>query len=340
MNIERRIWSGHGAAAAAARGVLTPASWLYRAAVAVRNRRFDRDEGATHASAVPALSLGNITVGGTGKTPVAAWAAARLRAQGGSPAIVMRGYGDDEPLVHGRLNPDVPVVVDADRVRGAERARALGSDCVILDDGFQHRRISRVSDWVLVAAEEWRDDLRILPAGPLREPIGSLVRADVLIVTRKSASQDEAESVAARLRSRFPRQGVASCHLAPQSLVNAHSAQHRSLADLQGTRVAAIVAIGAPDAFFAQLRSLGAAVRERAFPDHHAFSSDDVMKLARDIAWADVVVCTLKDAVKLAPVWTAASAPLWYVSQIAVIEQGSALLDQALQSVLAARQPA
>lgn len=333
------VWYGDGVGARAARAALVPASWLYRAGVAVRNHRYDAG-AAVCPSPVPVLSLGNLTVGGTGKTPVAAWAAAALRSRGGAPAIVMRGYGDDEPLVHARLNPDVPVFVDADRVRGAARAHEAGADCVILDDGFQHRRIARVSDWVLVAAERWRDDLRVMPAGPLREPLTALSRADVLLVTRKCAAAAAAERIAAQLAARFPDIGVAICHLAPDALVNALTGTRRPLAELNGKRVMAIAAVGAPDAFFAQLRSLGATVMERAFRDHHAFTAIDCLALAAVAASADVVVCTLKDAVKLADLWPPDSAPLWYVSQIAVVEQGYSLLGQALESVLAARQPA
>ena len=196
MSAVQTIWYGDGAGARAARVALSPASWLYEAGVRLRDWRYSQSGDAVHASAIPVLSLGNITVGGTGKTPVAAWAAAQLRDRGAHPAIVMRGYGDDEPLVHARLNADVPVIVDADRVHGAERAREMGADCVILDDGFQHRRIARIADWVLVAAERWRDDLRVLPSGPLREPLSALRRANVLVVTRKSASRADAEEIA------------------------------------------------------------------------------------------------------------------------------------------------
>jgi tetraacyldisaccharide 4'-kinase len=292
------------------------------------------------ASPLPALSLGNITVGGTGKTPLAAWAAAALRARGAAPAIVMRGYGDDEPLVHARLNPDVPVIVDTDRVRGAERARVAGADCAILDDGFQHRRIARVADWVLVSAERWREDLRLLPAGPLREPLSALQRADVIIVTRKSASLAEADAVMDKLSSRFPRVGMASCHLALDVLVDALTGERRPLNWLAHKHIVAAAAVGEPDAFFAQLRALDARVDERPFPDHHAFEGADARALAGAAGQRAGVVCTLKDVVKLAPLWTPAAAPLWYVSQIAVIERGGSLLDHGLEAVLAARQAA
>jgi tetraacyldisaccharide 4'-kinase len=260
-----------------------------------------------------------------------------MRSRGGRPAIVMRGYGDDEPLVHERLNPGIPVVVDGDRIRAAERARSAGADCAILDDGFQYRRIARVSDWVLVAAERWRDDLHILPAGPLREPLSALRRADTLVVTRKSASLAEAEEIGARLGRRFPRLGIAVCHLALDALVDVRTGERCPVNWLAEKRVVAAAAVGEPDAFFAQLRAVGARVEERSYRDHHAYDAADITALTAAAEKREGLVCTLKDAVKLAPMWPPAAAPLWYVSQIAVIERGESVLDRALEAVLAAR---
>ena len=338
MSAVQRIWYGAGAGARLARVALTPASWLFRAGVELRSVTFALAPGGERPSPLPALSVGNLTVGGTGKTPVAAWAAAALRARGAAPAIVLRGYGADEPLVHARLNPGVPVIVDANRVRGAERARDANADCVILDDAFQHRRIARVSDWVLVAAEHWRDDLRVLPAGPLREPLDALSRADVLVVTRKSTARDQAEEIGTRLVARFPHLGFALCHLALDALVDARTGERRPLTWLAGRRIVAAAAVGEPGAFFAQLAATGARVEARSFRDHHAFDANDVAELAAAAGRRDGIVCTLKDAVKLTPLWPPAAAPLWYVSQIAVIERGDAVLDRALNAVLAARQ--
>lgn len=338
MRAAEEIWYGDGARARALRAALSPASWLFGAAVNFRAWRFEQAARAEHPSPLPAVSLGNVTVGGTGKTPLAAWAAAELRARGAAPAIVMRGYGDDEPLVHARLNPGVPVIVNADRLAGVLEARSIGADCVILDDAFQHRRIARVSDWVLIAAERWRDDLRLLPAGPLREPLDALGRADVLVVTRKSAKSAAAEEIADRLGRRFPSLGVAICHFALDALVDARTGERRPLAWLSDRRIVAAAAVGEPAAFFAQLRAAGARLDERAFRDHHAFDAADVAELAEAADRRDGLVCTLKDAVKLAPLWPPVAAPLWYVSQIAVIERGDAVLDRALEAVLAARQ--
>ena len=339
MSAVHAMWYGQGVGPRAARIALSPASWLFEGGVRLRNWHYAQ-RGAVHASALPVLSIGNITVGGTGKTPMAAWVAEQLLARGAHPAIVMRGVGDDEPLVHARLHPDVPVVVDADRVRGVARAREAGADCAILDDGFQHRRVARASDWVLVAAERWRDDLQLLPAGPLREPVSALLRANVIILTRKSASRSDADEIAARLGRRFPHGGIAICHLAMHAVVNARTGEVLPLAWLADKRIVAAAAVGEPDAFFAQLRALGARVEERRFDDHHAFDANDAAALGAAAARREGLVCTLKDVVKLAPLWTPAAAPLWYVSQIAMIERGEVVLAQALEAILAARQTA
>jgi tetraacyldisaccharide 4'-kinase len=251
--------------------------------------------------------------------------------------VVLRGYGDDEPLVHERLNPGTTVVRDADRVRGARTAHAIGADCVVLDDAFQHRRIARTADWVLVSAERVGRTTHVLPAGPLREPPAALARADLAIVTRKIAPLERAVAVAERIESATDTPS-AIVHLTPHALVDAHDGTTRALESLRGARVVAVAAVGEPDAFFTQVRELGARdVRAVAFRDHHAFTSADVARLLHVATSAEAVVCTLKDAVKLAPQWPAQGMPLWYVSQRAAIERGAHHLDASLALVLAAR---
>ena len=337
MSALDEVWYGTGIAARLARSALAPVSWVYGAGASLRARKF-RDADAIHPSSLPALSIGNVTVGGTGKTPVAAWAARALQSRGARPAVVMRGYGDDEPLVHARLNPGVPVVVDPDRVAGVRKAKEQGADCVILDDAFQHRRIGRVSDWVLVSADRWANSLRLLPAGPLREPMDALARANVLVITRKHATLEAADAIGKSLITRHPNLDLALCHLAPAGLCGATSEDTLPLSWLKGRRLLVTAAVGDPQAFVAQLRAHGAELQTRLYRDHHAFTPRDATELARRAEGLDGVVCTLKDAVKLGPLWPAAAPALWYVSQIAVIERGSPLLDRALDAVLAARQ--
>jgi tetraacyldisaccharide 4'-kinase len=331
------LWFGESLAARAARATLWPASALFGAVVRARAAMYDRGLVPVHVPVLPVLSIGNVSVGGTGKTPVAAWAAARLRAAGAHPALLLRGYGGDEPVVHAKLNPDVPVLANADRVAGVREARARGADCVVLDDAFQHRRLARVADWVLVAAERGTAAERLLPAGPAREPASALRRADVVLVTRKSATRDAAEDLAARI-ARDAGVETAICHLALDSLVDALTEASHPLERLRGARLLAVAAIGAPASFFAQLRAAGAAeLRTVTFRDHHAFDSSDVARLLANATRADAVVCTLKDAVKLVPLWPHGAMPLWYVSLHARIERAERVLDASLERILSAR---
>ena len=317
-----RIWRGDGVLATIARAALLPVELLYGAIVRVRGALYDARVLPARALRLPAISVGNLSVGGTGKTPVSAWIAAELQRRGARPAIVLRGYGDDEPLVHSTINPSVPVVVNADRVAGAEHACGLGADVVVLDDAFQHRRARRDVDVVLVSAERWPPAVRLLPAGPWRERPRALQRASLVLVTRKSASLAQAEAVLASLAPHAPRVPGAIVHLAPDGLRAARGPGSRPLADLRGRSVFAIAAIGDPAAFFAQLEAEGARVTPAAFGDHHHFTAAEARTLAARGAAHEMVVCTLKDAVKLDPQWPREAPSLWYVSQHVRPERG------------------
>ena len=338
MRLIERVWYGDSAVAGGARTVLAPVEAVYACGVAVRNALYDSGRLAQHGTAVPALSIGNLSVGGTGKTPVTAWLARQLVTRGARPAIILRGYGNDEPFVHERLNPDVPVIVSPDRVAGSVRASASGADVVLFDDAFQHRRASRVADVVVVSADQWLRSRRLLPAGPLREPLRALRRATLMLVTRKAASLETARLACAGIARVAPGVPLATAHLALDALHAATNAEApRQVASLAGTEVLAVSAIGNPQAFAAQLTAAGAHVRSVAFPDHHAYSRGEAGRLARAADGVDLVVCTLKDVVKLAQVWPRQAVPLWYVSQQLVVEHGGAAVDAALQTVLDAR---
>jgi len=333
-----RMWARDGAAAWA----LTPLSWLFGVATGARNLLYDLGVLRAVPLGLPAVSVGNLSVGGTGKTPVSAWVAAELARLGARPAILLRGYGADEPLVHARLNPSVPVIADPDRVAGAARARALGATVLVLDDAFQHRRAARDLDLVLVAAEQGAAH-RLLPAGPLRERRGALRRAGLIVVTRKSATLAEAEAAAAAWSGFAGAPPTAIVHLKAGALhpVNSEgtTAVPIPVAGLKGKRVLAISAIGAPEPFRAQLAAAGATVDPAAFPDHHAFDERDLAQLAERAALADLVCCTLKDAVKLGPRWPRQAPPLWYLSQAVEVERGNAVLQEALRRLVPAATP-
>jgi tetraacyldisaccharide 4'-kinase len=337
-----RLWWGDGPGARAGRAALFPLELLYGGAVAARGALYDAGMLPSHTPALPAISVGNITVGGTGKTPVAAWLAAQLVELGAHPALVLRGYGADEPLVHERLNPTVPVVVSPDRLAGIARAADAGADVAVLDDAFQHRRARRTADIVLVSAERWGRARRLLPAGPWREPVRALGRASLLLVTRKAATPAAAAAVLDDLTRAAPGVARGLVHL---SLAELHQAGESTGEDtlpvqaLDGAHVFAISAIGNPAAFVHQLEERGALVRACSLADHHPFSPETAARLATARRPGELAVCTLKDAVKLATVWPRDAAPLWYVSQRLTVEHGDEAIGSLLANVLAARHP-
>jgi tetraacyldisaccharide 4'-kinase len=335
-----RIWFGDDRMAVLSRAMLLPAERVFGGLVGPRDVLYDAGWLATHPVALPTVSIGNLTVGGTGKTPVAAWIAAGLVARGANPAIILRGYGDDEPLVHKTLNPGVPVILGADRVRAVERAAAAGADIAVLDDAFQHRRAQRAADLVLVSADRWTGEIRLLPAGPWREPLSAVRRASLVVVTRKAAAPGVVDEVHRRIADVAPAVPRVSIHLEPGELVRAapsDAPERRPIESLAGRRVHAVLSIGDPEAFVAQLQSFGAVVRASVFADHHIFTAADVQAVAREIGDADLVVCTLKDAVKLGPLWYRLERPLWYVSQRVTVERGVGGIEHILDGLVRAR---
>lgn len=340
MRLIERIWNGNSAADRIARLALAPLEGIYRSAIVARAELYDRGILAVAESPIAVVSVGNITVGGTGKTPVAAWIAARVRAHGRTPAIVLRGYGDDEPLVHARLNPGVKVIVARDRREGIAGAVAAGADVAVLDDGFQHRKASRDLDLVLVSADDWTDRRHILPAGPYREPLSALRRASSVLVTRKAASDDQVAAVVRAVTRESELIPVVVMRLALSRLVSEKPrGASNQLNSIRSKRVLAVAALGNPEAFFRQLEAAGAHVTRMRYRDHHAFSADDVARITSAGVRHDHVICTLKDAVKLGPIWPDGQAPLWYVSLSVEVESGAAVLDEMLTRLPPAHSP-
>ncbi len=337
------VWSGSGASAAMARAVLSPASWLFGGIVSARNARFARGIGVQQ-SRLPTISVGNLTVGGTGKTPVAAWCARELQALGATPAIVLRGYGDDEWREHSLLSPGVPVVVDADRTRGIERAAGQGATVAVLDDAFQHRQAAREADLVLISADSWTDRVRLLPAGPFREPLVALQRASVAVITTKGALTTRIDAVRRAIGEVAPDLPVAVVQLMPGHVhaaaageaLGVSTAPGFSLDVLAGRDVLAISAIGNPGSFEAALSASGARVIARRYADHHVFTAADVQSMLSALPVAGQAVCTRKDAVKLAPLWPRTAVPLWYLSQIIEVRHGADVLRATLSRVATA----
>lgn len=337
-----RWWAGEGGAAGGVLDVvLSPAEGLFRGIAGVRNRLYDRRILGVESVPVPVISVGNLAVGGAGKTPFSAWLVRRLLTGERRPAVAMRGYGEDEVLLHRELNPSVPVFAAARRVEAAREAVSAGCDVVVLDDAFQHRALARDLDIVLVAAEGWGARRRLMPRGPWREDVGALRRAGIAVVTRKSASPERSAEVADEIRRTVPTVAVVECSLAPSRLRRLTSTDAASADDvrgldwLHGRRILAVAALADPRPFFAHLREHAGEVETVAFADHHAFSPEEATALARR-AGERVMVMTHKDAVKLRPLLV--NHPTAYVLEQRVeITAGGEVLDDALRRALGER---
>jgi tetraacyldisaccharide 4'-kinase len=325
----RRWWAGGGGTAG---GILSaaaaPAEWLFRAAVARRNRRYDV-RGGTHVDGLWVVSVGNLAVGGTGKTPIAAWAARRLVEAGLSTALLARGYGEDELLLHGSWNPEVRVVANADRVAAARAAVAGGAGAAVLDDGFQHRALARDVDVVLVAVEDGYPR-RMLPRGPFREPPSALARAHGVVVTRRTAGSEQAQALASRIGSEHPHLLVGVVSLLPGGWRDLEGAP----AAAPPSPVLAVAAVARPEAFAHQVEGeLAGPVELCAFPDHHAYGEADARTL-RERAGGRTIVVTEKDAVKLRR-FMALLGPVRVMVQALGWEAGEAPMSDLVTSVAA-----
>jgi tetraacyldisaccharide 4'-kinase len=292
----------------------------YCLVVSRRNRRFDRGITPSHRVSVPVVSVGNLTLGGTGKTPLVEWIARWFRKRSVRVSIVSRGYGaeagdrNDEARELEQKLPDVPHVQDADRVAAANIAiEELETQLIVLDDGFQHRRLGRDLDIVLLDALEPFGFEHVFPRGTLREPLRGLCRADAVILSRADMlAPAERERIRRRVAQLAPKAVWAEIRHAPVELLSA-GGQTKAINELRHLKLAAFCGVGNPAGFRHTLESCGyELVGFRDFPDHHRFSRDDIESLA---AWArtlgaDATVCTHKDLVKIG-LENLGGGPLW-----------------------------
>jgi tetraacyldisaccharide 4'-kinase len=300
--VVRWLWTSRRPDARLARLALLPASGLWRGAMAVRELAYRRGWLGVHDLPLPSVAVGNLTVGGSGKTPIAIWVARYYVSRGLIPGILLRGYGGDEVLVHQHAVPEARVVADPDRAVGAERALARGAEVLVLDDAYQRLDVRRDLNLAVVSAETTRAVRWSLPAGPWREGLHALDRADAVVITRKRATPEAALALAADLEGRVAGP-VAIAHLGLRYLEGMVSGTRQPASALAGKRVVAASGIADPDAFVAQTKATGAAVQVATWKDHHDYRDEDVAWLAHAARRADHVVITQKDAVKLRNRW-------------------------------------
>lgn len=343
--ILRDHWEGSGGIASRALTAVTaPLSALFGVGVRARGFLHDRDFLPVRRGPIPVVSVGNLSVGGTGKTPVTRWVVGALLQMGHRPAIVARGYGEDELALHRRWHPDLPVVANPDRPTGVEAAAEAGATVAVLDDGFQHRRLARELDIVLVSAAQPFPP-RLLPRGPYREPLSSLKRAHVVLVTaRIRAGQGQGQLARARLRADELRP-----HMGPGTAVDVLPIRPRGWQDLEGRSISpptgdvlAACSVADPEGF----RSLAEAVLERpggvdlaAWPDHHPYDEADLHRIV-SLAGERTVITTEKDAVKLMPLWEASGTGVRPPAVLAIEARPGERLAALLRERLAGAAPA
>lgn len=336
-----------GLRASAARAALSALSAPYRMGCALRTSFYDWGLLLSRELEAIVLSVGNLTVGGTGKTPMVIWLGRWLRQRSIATAILSRGYGpkgprgaeSDETLLFRRHLPKVPHLVGADRYASALKAIAKHhAECILLDDGFQHLRVARDLDIVLIDTLAPWGHGHVLPRGLLREPLRSLRRADVIVLTRCDlCGKDDLRAIHRRVRGICGYRPVVESAHRPVRFYRHGTEASRPLEWVRGRRVYAFSALGNPQAFPAALAALGADVlHHRPFRDHHWYDEADldaVARAARD-ADAQAIVTTEKDAVKIRGFPTD-SPPLVVLAVELTMGQGEGQLVEILGQVVA-----
>jgi len=341
---------------------LSAAEWAFRAAAGVRGSLYASGVLRAARADAPVISVGNLAVGGAGKTPVAMAVASRLMARGRRVAVLARGYGarrtdprvvsdgvrvllsadegGDEAVLVARRLPGVAVLCGPRRAELARLARgALGADVLLLDDGFQHRALARDLDLVVLDAANPFGNGHLLPRGPNREPRHALRRAGLVWLTRvEGAASGALEALRELAREATGHAPVESRH-APVDLLDGRLEASFGLTALRGRRVRLLSAIARPGAFRRTVEALGAEVSgERRFPDHHRWKDAELAGLLGPADGADAasewVVTTEKDAVRIGP--EAASHPRLRALRIeAEVVEGEEVLARALDAALA-----
>jgi len=315
-------------------GLLGGGALLYGTGVALKNQAYDRGWVRQATLPCPVISVGNLSLGGTGKTACVEYLAAKLLQQGLRVCILSRGYGGrsgrpywlrerqgqllvngepiaspdglpDEPQLLARRLSGVPVVVGARREQtGLMACEEFHAEAVILDDGFQHRRVFRDLDVVLVNARMPLGGGALLPRGPMREPLESLARAHVIVITKADQSLELVAALQERLRAVNPDAVIATAVHEPDAVRDWATGAPVELERLAAGRVALLSSIGDPEGFEQTVRGLDAAVASHAvFPDHYRYRAPEWERILRRAAasGAAALVTTEKDAVRLQP---------------------------------------
>lgn len=339
-----------GLAPSLLRTLAAAGEWGYSRLMSARNHAYDRGYLKSYDLGRPTLSVGNLSAGGTGKTPVVAWLAAELVRRGHKPAVLLRGYravnglsdeaaelasavgNDAPPQSPDSPSPDlwrVPVWADGNRIRGAAGvlAERPETDLFLLDDAMQHRRARRQVDICLISATQGLCHRRVLPRGLLRERPEGLRRADILIITRADqATPQSLQQLHSELHDLAPGKPILTCTHGVTAIAT-DAGELWSPAAAHSRRVFAVAGTGDPAAFGRTVTSLGATLAGHLwFNDHHAYTPADWAEVGRHAraAGAEAVITTGKDWVKLAPLGKPAGLDVWIVRIAATFPPGDA----------------
>ena len=314
----RKLVSGQSTRLASSllRLLLGIAACGYSLVIRLRNLLYSRGWFKTHRVNAAVISIGNITAGGTGKTPLVVWLCKeivqnpKLKTKNCQCAVLTRGYKAgqgpllDEPAILADRCPGARVVVNPDRVAGAVDAVAVGANVLIMDDGFQHRRLARDLDIVAIDATMPFGFGRMLPAGLLREPVAGLKRANAVVITRcDQIAEDRLAEIENRIRHVKADIVIAGSIHAPVCVVSADDGRI-SPDEIEGKKILAFCGIGNPDAFLNSIKALGADLLGSAvFDDHCHYSKDSLDNISNQARrlQADLVLTTQKDWTKIAP---------------------------------------
>ena len=328
--------------------ILIPLALGFRLGVTIRAAAYRRGWLKTRRLTRPVISVGNLTTGGTGKTPLVAYLAETLLKQGWKPAILTRGYGrrsgsdllciapgpertanprevGDEPALLARQFPQVPIVVCADRYRaGREAEDRFNLDVHILDDGFQHLALARDLDIVTLDTTQELSDWALLPAGPLREPLSALERAHVVVLTR--ARLGDAWTLEGEIRRRNSQAMLIPSVTELCGMLNLVTSERYAAEAWRGKKVFAFAGIGNPRAFFANLETWGLSLAGQAvFRDHHVYGPREISRLCTRglAAGAEALVTTQKDTMNFPAPWKADIPVLACVTRIKLRDEES-----------------
>jgi len=292
------------------RAVLFVCSFFYHIAVVLRNLFYDFSIFRKTKVNAAVVSVGNITTGGTGKTPLVAWLCNYFAEKNITTAVLTRGYKlknsdlADEPVMLAKNCPKAEIIVNADRAAGAKKAIAEhNAKLLIMDDGFQYRKLARDVDIVTIDATEPFGREKLLPAGFLREPVSSLKRANAVVITRINQTQPEkAEEIKKRIHNLNPNIAFAAAIHKP---VCARLIKDKEIAinELAGRELYAFCGIGNPDTFFQTLSELALnIVGTKVYNDHHRYTESDIVEICEDCRYkqAEMIITTQKDWIKTA----------------------------------------